>query len=174
MLRVLRTTLVAVAVAASSLAWTGIASAATSHSERPFAGTILGGGGVVEDATCPIGLRTLSGGTGTASHLGLTTMTSSHCTPNPPAGNPPGPILGGVGEFVAANGDTIEFTYQGTVDPLEPVDGATISGLSHHTITGGTGRFANATGEFEMAFHGTLHFTSPMTIEWNFEGTIAY
>lgn len=171
MLRMLRVVLVAFAVVVASLASAG---PVTATSERPFKGTIVGGGGVVSDLSCPIGLRTLSDGSGNASHLGLMTMDSSHCTPNPPAGNPPGPILGGVGQFVAANGDMIEFTYHGTLRPLEPVEGATISGTSHHTITGGTGRFANAAGEFEMSFRGTLHFTSPMTITWWFEGTIEY
>ncbi len=172
MTRILRTFVVLSVVGAMSLSV--LVPAVAAASDRPFKGTMVGGGGVVEDLTCPIGLRTLSEATGIASHLGSFTMTSSHCTPNPPAGNPPGPILGGRGTFVAANGDAIYFTYSGTVDPLEPVDGATISGVSHHIFTGGTGRFANATGAIEVDFLGTLHFATPMTITWVFKGTLSY
>ncbi len=164
MLRMLRITLIVFTVAAGSLVWAG---AATATSERPFKGTIVGGGYAIDDPTCPLGKLTVSGGTGTASHLGLMTMASLHCTTL-------GPIEGGVGNLVAANGDRIEFTYNGMVDPTEFAEGARISGGAYHTITGGTGRFANATGQFHMTFIGTLHFTSPMTITWTFDGTISY
>lgn len=170
MVRTLATLAIAGLLALATLA----PAAAADSGDRPFTGSVSGLAGVTEDAACPIGLRTLGGGTGTASHLGVTEMASSHCTPNPPFGPAPGPIQGGVITLVAANGDTIEGTYTGEVAPLPPEEGARISGVVHVTITGGTGRFDGATGHVEMTLEGVLHFTSPMTATWTWQGVIGY
>lgn len=173
MLRIVRT--LATLSITGLLALATLVPAATASSvDRPFTGSVSGDAGVAEDAGCPIGLRTLGWGTGAASHLGLTRMTANHCTPNPPFGPVPGPILGGVITFVAANGDTVEGTYTGEVGPLAPEEGAPIHGVVHVTITGGTGRFEGATGHVEMALEGVLHFTSPMTATWTWQGVIGY
>jgi hypothetical protein len=76
--------------------------------------------------------------------------------------------------MTAANGDRLYATYSGTVDPLAGVEGDVISGVTHFTITGGTGRFAGASGSGDMSFEGTLHFASPMTITWWLDGRIGY
>jgi hypothetical protein len=82
--------------------------------ERPFKGTVTGEVVFPEDTTCPIGLRTDSSATGTASHLGRTIMTSEHCTP---AG---AQITGGVMKLIAANKDEVDINYWGTAqNPVE-------------------------------------------------------
>lgn len=173
MFRIVRTLAALAAVALMTLAAL-VPAAAAGSSERPFHGVVVGEGGVIPDASCPIGLRTFGEATGTATHLGLTTMGSSHCTPNPPFGDPPGPIVGGEMTFVGANGDTLSATYTGTPDTLPPVEGAALSGQLHVIITGGTGRFDGASGEVEMPFWGTLHLESPITVTWAWAGTLGY
>lgn len=149
-------------------------SPAAASTMRPFHGWVRGAADVAEDATCPIGLRTLSEATGPVTHLGLSTMVTSHCTPNPPFGNPPGPIVGGTVTFTAANGDRLTGTYEGTVEPLAGLEGDTIRGVVHVTFNGGTGRFDGASGHAAMPFVGTLHFTQPMTMTWMPAGHIEY
>jgi hypothetical protein len=159
---------------AALLALAALVPAAAGSVERPFKGSVSGDAGVTEDAGCPIGLRTVGRGSGSATHLGLTTMTADHCTPNPPFGPAPGPMLGGSITFVAANGDAVEGTYTGTVGPIEPVEGSEIHAVTHVNLNGGTGRFEGATGHVEMTLEGVLHFASPMTATWTWDGVIAY
>lgn len=173
MLRFVRT-LATLSIAGLLALATLVPAAAAGSIDRPFTGSVSGLAGVGEDAACPIGLRTFGWGTGTASHLGLTRMTSHHCTPNPPFGPVPGPILGGVMTFIAANGDAVQSTYTGEVAPLAAEEGAAIHGVVHVTITGGTGRFDGATGHVEMTLEGVLHFASPMTATWTWQGVIDY
>ena len=77
-------------------------------------------------------------GAGTATHLGALTTVQSHCV-TPPS------FDFTLGEFTltAANGDQLFGTYEGQFLPLAPplvaIDGEL-------TFTGGTGRFAGATG----------------------------
>jgi len=144
--------------------------AAADQTDRPFKGVLVGAGNVVLDASCPGGLRTETWATGWVAHLGLTTMTGHHCTPAIGENN----IQGGVETWVAANGDTLETTYAATVEPFEPVEGAVMTGPGHTVITGGTGRFAGATGEFNADFRGIVHFTAPMELSWSYEGAISY
>jgi hypothetical protein len=166
--------LAALAIAALLALAATVPAAADTSVERPFSGSVSGLAGVAPDGGCPIGLRTSGTGTGTATHLGLTTMAADHCTPNPPFGPAPGPIESGSITFTAANGDTVQGTYSGTVAPLEPVEGAEIGGLMHVAVTGGTGRFAGATGHALMTLSGVLHFSSPMTADWSWEGVLTY
>lgn len=167
-------TLAALSIAALVAIAAAVPAAAGTAIERAFSGSVTGIGVVAPDGGCPIGLRTLGWGTGRATHLGLTTMSADHCTPNPPFGPAPGPMEGGSITFVAANGDIVRGTYTGTVAPLAPVEGAEIGGQMHVTVTGGTGRFAGATGHVEMTLAGVLHFSSPMTAGWTWEGVLTY
>jgi hypothetical protein len=158
---------------AALMTLTVLAPAAAGSSDRPFKGFLVGGGDPALDGGCPYGLRTDSWGSGEVTHLGLATMTSSHCTPLTPATEPQ--PISGVGRFVAANGDILEMTYTGMADPIIPfIEGAPIRAWSHHVITGGTGRFADATGEFDMTVTGVLHFTSPMVLMFELGGTVSY
>lgn len=148
------------------------AAADTGGTDRPFAGTLAGSAIAVPDLSCPFppGVRTHPEASGVASHLGLVSMTSSHC-----------PLLDGRSvdghmTLVAANGDELYMTYEGVSDPVGiPAPGTVITFTSDNVIVGGTGRFANATGEA----HGTalVIFTGlgspwPFTMTWG--GTISY
>jgi hypothetical protein len=113
-------------------------------------GSVTGSGTfpVVSTAVCPAndvyvgGLQTAVSATGTASHLGRVSMTAAHCTPR-------GPISAGKMTFVAANGDRLFADYAGPCDfdPSTAVVGVTVVRCDNTlTFTGGTGRFAGATG----------------------------
>jgi hypothetical protein len=71
-------------------------------------------------------------------------------------------------QFVAANGDTVTGTFTGISTPTE------IPGVNHivetATITGGTGRFAGATGGFTT--DRLIDLTTLLTVG-SFEGTIS-
>src|SRR5262249_56136483 len=77
----------------------------------------------------------------------------------------PGPF-----DWFAANGDEIYGTFEGYLCPTE-----TPRVYDNHEtaeVTGGTGRFANATGQFELA--GQLDFTTiPPSFVLPWEGVIS-
>ena len=83
-------------------------------------------------------------GGGPTTHMGNTTQVGSlslfPVSPDPAA------LIPGGGEvtITAANGDTLSFSFFGTLNPL------TFEGTGDFIFTGGTGRFAGATG------HGTF------------------
>jgi hypothetical protein len=80
------------------------------------------------------------------------------------------PIVGiGVGVYTAANGDSFFVDTVGEGSPTDDPD--VISILDMLTITGGTGRFAGATGSFirKALLNQVTGFTSG-----SFEGTISY
>jgi len=69
--------------------------------------------------------------------------------------------------FTAANGDVLTAHFTGTADTSAPV----FAIVEHATITGGTGRFATATGSF------TAHRSydpAAQTTTGTFEGTIVF
>jgi hypothetical protein len=70
--------------------------------------------------------------------------------------------------FVAANGDTLTATFTGTSTPTE--DPTVLYIEETATITGGTGRFAGATGSFTSE---RLYDTVEGTTIGSFEGTIS-
>ena len=73
----------------------------------------------------------------------------------------------GTGQFVAANGDTISYTFNALAVPIDTADTLNIVELS--TITGGTGRFAGAKGSFIL--ERLLNFVTGDT-SGSFQGTI--
>lgn len=84
-------------------------------------------------------------GHGTATHLGAVKVYRTHCFS--PFENPP--IYDGQWRAVAANGHEIWGSYSGSLVPSAfDENGNPIKGTinSHFTITGGTGRFADASG----------------------------
>ena len=116
-----------------------IGSLAVTASERPFSlhGTgiaipILDGNGNVVGAAPT--------GSGNATHLGLFTNTG-HVDFTPDATNPTILHPSGGGVFTAANGDKLNFVIvRGALDLTTGI------GTGDFEFTGGTGRFANATG----------------------------
>ena len=100
-------------------------------------------------------------GTGTATYLGKFTehvtlqvdIPTSHAT--------------GVATFTAANGDTLTATVDGQGTPTTTP--GVVSIVEVYTITGGTGRFADATGTFTL--EGTLSQTTGVS-SGTFSGAI--
>ena len=82
--------------------------------------------------------RVLIEGTGNATHLGRFTVENRHVVPFVTSGS-------GSYEFTAANGDTLTAEFTGQATLAAP---GVLSILETATITGGTGRFAGATGTF--------------------------
>ena len=68
--------------------------------------------------------------------------------------------------FTAANGDTLTASFTGQAQPAPPL----VSIVEHATITGGTGRFSGATGNFTV--NRTFNQATGAT-EGSFEGTIS-
>ena len=128
-------------VAALAVSLAGIVSSAVA-AETPFKGTV----NAVEAGTTVFPIRSITReGDGTATYLGKYT---EHIT---------GQInletrhLTGAATFTAANGDTLTATVDGQATPTATP--GVLSVVEVYTITGGTGRFADATGTF------TLHST---------------
>jgi hypothetical protein len=124
--------------AASALSLTSIVVSAVA-AETPFKGRVSAVETVV--VTPPTASLTRDG-TGTATHLGKYTehiemtinlqMLSST----------------GTSTFTAANGDTLTATVLGQATPTTTP--GVLSIVERYTITGGTGRFADATGSFRL------------------------
>jgi hypothetical protein len=124
-----------VAAFAVSLASVAVSAAAT---ETPFKRTV----NAVETGTVVFPTRFLDReGTGTATHLG---RYAEHVTM---VINIPTLSSTGTATFTAANGDTLLATVAGQATRTSPT---TLSILEDYTITGGTGRFADATGSFTL------------------------
>ncbi len=103
----------------------------------PFKATFSATGKAVTGDRCPV-LTVEIHGTGNATHLGRLTDDQSHCAAPPSLAFTDGQFA-----FTAANGDRLQAHVLRDFVPLDPplftIDG-------HFTITGGTGRFAGATG----------------------------
>ena len=78
--------------------------------------------------------------------------------------------LEGAGTQTAANGDTISFTFNEIVNfNLQPFKAAGI-----FTITGGTGRFATASGGGTFATSGVFRSAVELGLSIEYNGTIRY
>jgi hypothetical protein len=101
-----------------------------------------------------------------APHMGNTTQTGTLYL-GPPDESLMFPGYGSV-TIVAANGDTVTFDYEGELD------GLTGEGTGTFTFTGGTGRFAGATGHgtFDAHIDLSLPTEQPMTV--TLDGNISY
>ena len=73
----------------------------------------------------------------------------------------------GSAHFIAANGDSLDTTSLGQGDPTGKPDENRV--VEQHTITGGTGRFAGATGSFTLE---RLVSTATGVTSGSFEGSI--
>jgi hypothetical protein len=100
-------------------------------------------------------------GTGNATQLGRFTVEIPHLV------NQAARMGGGSYEFTAANGDTLTADFTGQATLAAP---GVLSIRETATITGGTGRFAGATGSFTTE---RLFNTATLTTSGSFEGTIS-
>jgi hypothetical protein len=100
--------------------------------------------------------------TGKATHLGKFALDIPHVV------NRANSTAVGSYEFTAANGDTLTATFTGKATRTAVPGVLYIEETA--TITGGTGRFAGATGSFTVEL---LYDTVAGTTEGSFDGTIA-
>ena len=116
-----------------------VGSVGASATERPFS---INGGGlavpILNESGQPIGIDVTGSGNGT--HIGLfTTIGKVFFSPDP---NDPTQIIpSGEATLTASNGDKLIFVVADGSQSL-----ITGVGTGHFSFTGGTGRFANATG----------------------------
>ncbi len=129
------------------------------ESKVPFKGTYATS---VQILSSPPALLHRITGAGNATHLGKSEFVATatvYLTPPPPF------LIVGTVIFTAANGDQLFANYTGT---STPVAGAPNNVLLTYTVTGGTGRFENATGSFTgipIVPVGSL--TGTLTLEGN-------
>lgn len=145
-----------VAASAVSLASSAVSAAAA---ERPFKGTLS----AVETSHLVFPIASVDReGTGTATHLGKYT---EHATlqVNVLTGSSTGAAT-----FTAANGDTLTASITGQSTRTSP---GVLSIVEVYTITGGTGRFAGATGTITL--ESTLNLTTEDS-SGTFNGVIDY
>ncbi len=156
---------------ASTLAVLALTTTAASAEQTvPFKGTWTGETISADPFTTFPVVQIVAAGGGEFTHLGKSTMVSPHTTN----------IFTGLTEgeqiFTAANGDTLTAFCSG-VPVFDPVSGI-VQGTLACDVTGGTGRFADATGSytFSLVGHpfllpdGGLGFATTATIE----GAISY
>lgn len=117
----------------------GLAGPLAAGKQVPFKGTLEGT--YTRTGTFPF-FHLEPTGTGEASHLGHFTFSIPHDV------NLLAMPAGGMGtfEFTAANGDTVVGTFDTSAIPTD--EPGVIDATEEMTITGGTGRFANASGSF--------------------------
>ena len=127
----------------------------------PFRGDISG---TTHADVAPPNITIYSEGTGTAAHLGRFTATAAS---SGVLGNPSGT---GPWTFTAANGDQLLASTASTAVPRGP-DSADVTTIG--TITGGTGRFAGATGMFTVRFIDVHNeATATGTFSGSFDGSL--
>jgi hypothetical protein len=111
-----------------------------------------------------------STGAGTVTHLGWSELRTRHI---PDLAT--GALTEGTFALVAANGDEIHGTYEGSATyDAERAD--LVHGTAAFVITGGTGRFAGATGTFTATFLEVLDDPTWASagVTWTLEGTVRY
>jgi hypothetical protein len=150
----------AFAIALLLVAVVGGARPAAAGEQVPFEGRL--DGDVVVTPLAPPLLEVDVGAEGNASHLGRFTLDIPHVV------DPATRTAAGTYEFTAANGDKLYAEFTGTATPTS------IPGVLYieetATITGGTGRFAGATGSFTAE---RLYDTADGTTTGSFDGAIS-
>jgi hypothetical protein len=141
-----------------------VAASAAGTKEVPLKGSLDGTFTFVPEAAPSTFAAVRLDAVGVGSHVGRFTLVAPHrvnLATVPAEGT-------GSFELVAANGDTLTGRLQGLGTLTAPPDGFTIE--ETYTITGGTGRFAGATGRFTA--ERSVNLTTLATTG-SFEGTIS-
>jgi hypothetical protein len=153
----------AASLALAVLAVLGLAGPVAAGEQVPFKGSFEG---VAIVTGAPPIVSVAVDATGHATELGQFTLAIPHhvnfaSTPRTSYGSY---------QFVAANGDTLSADFTGQITPIPGGNAA----VNIATITGGTGRFAGATGSF-TGEHVSLvdPVTGARTVIGSFEGTIS-
>ena len=124
-----------------------LATASVTAELVPFKGSWSGETISADETNFPV-VSIVSEGSGELTHLGTYTMVSPHTT------NVANGFTAGDQIFTAANGDTLTAYCEGT--PVFNPSTGTVGGTLDCEVTGGTGRFEDATGSYEFAFTSTL------------------
>ena len=141
---------------------------ATAHQARPMLGELHLTFSPTAAQRCGADALTLGfSGSGLVTHLGRVTGTGSNCTELALATDAVD-IWDGLATYVAADGSTVQTTYEGAQEP--PVGGTAVA-VTIHTVTGGTGRFANAVGQWTVT--GSVDFATG-TFVGDLAGWISY
>jgi hypothetical protein len=158
--------------------WIAFASLVHAAPERPFKGSLeleerIGRVGRCPGAQGQPGLGGTLQGSGHATHLGAVQVSGLHCIASEP-GIPPSSfrLFDGQMALRAANGDVVLANYSG-VFTLAATGGYTFQG--EYVITGGTGRFSDASGA--GALSGSLQGELPsfeQSVFIDAEGSIDY
>jgi len=148
-----------IALALAAFAVLGLAGPVTAGEHVRFKGRLEGD--VTITPLAPPFVSVLVEATGTANHLGNFTLEIPHVV------NRASSTAIGSYEFTAANGDTLTADFTGQAMPTETPGVLAI--VETATITGGTGRFAGATGSFTTE---RLFDTVAGTTAGSFKGTL--
>ena len=143
----MRRLLMLAAIAAALVAMLGIYGFASAAGQRPMNGQIELWGGPTGDGCDAGSIRIDLAGTGNLAHLGQVQVTATNCTGGELESGE-ADISQGSATFTAADGSTITVEYSGA---QEAPDDNVAEFTTTHTITGGTGRFANAAGTWTIA-----------------------
>jgi len=135
------------ALAVAVVAAVGIYAFVAAGAQRPMNGQIELWGGPTGEACDANSIQISLAGTGTLAHLGRVTVDATNCTAGELESGA-ADISGGTATFTAADGSTIAVTYSGQQDAP---DGFVAAYTTTHTVTGGTGRFADASGTWTIA-----------------------
>jgi hypothetical protein len=149
----------AAGLALAIVAALGLAGPVAAGEHVPFKGSLEGV--VTITPLTPPFVAVLVEATGNATHLGEFTLEIPHVV------NRANGTAIGFYRFVAANGDTLTADFTGQAMPTSTPGVLYIKETA--TITGGTGRFANATGSFVCE---RLFDTGAGTTTGSFKGTI--
>jgi hypothetical protein len=154
-------------LALAAAALLGFAAHAEAGEQVPFKGSLDGTVTITPIIDPVFDVHVEIDGTGNATHLGEFSVSIPHDVDRRP---PPNPSVA-VGEYVftAANGDELYAEFSGEATVIVP--GLLLSLVETATITGGTGRFAGASGGFicERLFDTAAGVTIGF-----FEGTISH
>jgi hypothetical protein len=143
-----------------SLGQAALAEPALGAAEVPFRGS--DSGGFELPGSCPGGEEVVINGTGHATHLGAYVYTATECFDLQSG------TFAGSATLTAANGDAMVGTYQGQVSGT--ADPAVISYHEELELSGGTGRFAGATGTLHVVGAANL---STLEYEQILTGTVS-
>jgi len=132
---------------------------AVAGEQVPFKGSL---DGVVTITGTPPIVSVLVNASGNATHLGKFSLVIPHVVDRTTR------TATGTYEFTAANGDTLSADFTGQSTPTSTP--SVLSIVENATITGGTGRFAGATGSFTTV---RLFDTIGGTTTGTFNGTIS-
>jgi hypothetical protein len=148
------------------LAALGLAGPVAAGEQVPFKGSFEGIATITGRTGNPPLVTAAVDATGNGTELGQFTLSIPH---HVDFATTPATSFGSY-EFVAANGDTLSASFVGQVTPFPGGNAA----VEIATITGGTGRFAGATGTF-TGEHVVLvdPATGIRTVIGSFEGTIS-